>query len=171
MRFSISTCIVVVFFCVNNINAQVLTEGQPGLFNEEKFSKRIYLDSNYYIQTLVPLEVEYFTIEFSNIAFDKEKKLMNIKGKVCFHSNVPDCIGLEGVSIFLAKENKNKLIRQEPVGETAFRKENREEGVFNISFSVKRKKKLYFYFPLFFAQRFDVYKIKALMSRTGDSVY
>ncbi len=146
--------IAVVFF-INVAHAQSSMEQQLELLNKQRLNERIYLDTNYHIQSLAPLEVEYFNVEFSKVTFDKEKKVINLTGKICFHDKYPDCMGLTGVAIFLAKEKKGKLTRREIIGETS----SIEEGFFDVSFSVNRKKKLYFYYPLFFAQKFDIYKV------------
>ena len=64
-------------------------------------------------------------------------------------------MGLTGVSIFLAKEKNGKLKHREIIGETIYS----GEGLFDVSFTIKRRKKLYFYCPLFFTQKIDIFSL------------
>lgn len=139
--------------------------GQGGAFQRSNghlispAPERVYIDSNFIINSLVPLGILYFTIDFYEVKLLKGTNQISIKGKFCYHSSTPDCFGLGWVSLFLAKRKKNELVKREEIV-NILNEEEIENGLFDVIVDDRGNKKLYFYMPYFMSFQLDLKQLK-----------
>lgn len=139
--------------------------GQGGAFQSSSghlispAPERVYIDSNFIINSLVPLGTLYFTIDFYEVKLLKGTNQISIKGKFCYHSSTPDCFGLGWVSLFLAKRKKNELVKRVEIV-NILNEEEIENGLFDVQIDIKGNKNLYFYMPYFMSFQLDLKQLK-----------
>jgi hypothetical protein len=125
--------------------------------------KRLYIDTNFSISSLVPLGILYFSIDFYDVKFLDNRSEVNLKGKFCFHNSSPDCFGLSWVFLFLADRKGENLVNRSVIVNNSTKQEI-ENGLFDVTIRIKGNKKLIFYMRDFLSFQLDLKDFKRMKS-------
>ena len=104
------------------------------------------------------IEIEKLYIQFKNVYFNTISKELSIKGRVYIRDS--SNIGMAKVSIYRGILKNWELHSIKEIGETSSDKEGfTNDGFFDLSFKLEKDETIFFSFPNFFVEAFEIGKL------------